>query len=388
VNRILLTVSGTMDPERPEQVRRGERPRADYLELSAALGADLLDHAGARRLARGPVGRLIERFGGRNLLLAWACFLQRKRYDLIFTDGEQVGIPLAWLLKFLGGNREPVSGRNAVARHAMVAHLLSVGKKMLFFDIFRVHSHIDLFFVYSSWQARFITDRWRVPAERVVLTPFMVDSRFFSLDQAPPSSQPRARRQICAVGLEYRDYPTLLAAVRGLPVDVVIAAASPWSKRGDTTEGARARGEIPANVTVKRFNQYELRQVYAASDFLVMPLYEVPFQAGVTAILEAMSMSRAVICSRTRGQTDVIIDGETGIYVRPGDPQALRQAIEALLARPDDAQRMGQAGRRLVEHEMDLDKYVERLAECAQSVIQGGSAQQGASGRRALGEAR
>ncbi len=74
-------------------------------------------------------------------------------------------------------------------------------------------------------------------------------------------------------------------------------------------------------------------------------------------------MGRAVICSRTPGQTDVVIDGETGIYVPPGDPQALREAIEYLLANPDLAERMGQAGRRLIEQSMSLDRYVERLGQ-------------------------
>jgi glycosyltransferase involved in cell wall biosynthesis len=374
VNRVLLTVSGTMDPQRPEQARRGERPRADYLELSAALGADLLDHPGARRLAGSDLGgRLIERLGGPHLLLAWACFLQRKQYDLIFSDGEQVGIPLAWLLKFFGGSRR---SSQRMLRHAMIAHILSVGKKRLFFDIFRIHSHIDLFIVYSSWQARFIAERWRVPTERVFLSPFMVDSRFFAPDKA--SRRARARPLICSVGLEHRDYPTLLEAVRGLAVDVIIAAASPWSKRSDTTEGR----EIPENVTVKRFNQYDLRQLYADSDFLVMPLYEVPFQAGVTAILEAMSMGRTVICSRTRGQTDVIVQGETGTYVPAGDAQALRSAIEGLLARPEDTERMGQAGRRLIEQEMNLDMYAQRCARRARSIMES------AGGRFELGEAR
>jgi glycosyltransferase involved in cell wall biosynthesis len=361
MSRILLTVSGVMDPQRPEQVRRGERPRADYLELAGALGAHLLDYAGARRLTGGSLlARLLERLGGPNLLLAWACFGRRNRYDLLFTDGEQVGIPLAWLLKFFGGRgpRGP--------RHAMIVHILSVGKKALFFDLFRIHSHIDLFFVYSSWQARFITERWRVPPERVALTPFMVDSRFFSLDQVASSREGGRRPVICAVGLEHRDYPTLLAAARGLPADVVVAAASPWSKRSDTTQGR----EIPENVTVRRFSQYDLRRLYADSEFLVMPLYDVPFQAGVTAILEAMSMSRAVICSRTAGQTDVIVDGENGVYVPPGDAAALRAAIEDLLARPEDAAAMGRAGRRAVEQEMSLDKYVERLSDCARSLLQ------------------
>jgi glycosyltransferase involved in cell wall biosynthesis len=122
---------------------------------------------------------------------------------------------------------------------------------------------------------------------------------------------------------------------------------------------------------VQRFNQYELRQVYADSRFLVMPLFDVDFQAGVTAILEAMALERAVICSRTPGQTDVIVEGETGLYVPPGDVAALRQAIQRLLADPEEAERMGRAGRRVVEERMSLDRYVERLSAYVRQASEG-----------------
>jgi glycosyltransferase involved in cell wall biosynthesis len=344
---VLLTVSGVVAPDVAEQVARGIRPRADYRELANAFGADVIDYAEARRSA-GWFGRLLERAGGPDLALAWVCFRRRGRYRAIFTDGEQIGVPLAWFSKFVGaGTRGP--------RHLMIVHILSVKKKMLFFDRFGVQSHIDRFFVYSTWQKRFIESRWRIAPERVVFTPFMVDTRFFAPEQVTPNRD--STPLICSVGLEARDYPTLLAAVRGLDARVTIAAASPWSKRADSTRDQ----EIPENVTVRRFSQFELRQLYADSRFMVMPLHSVDFQAGVTAILEAMAMGRAVICTRTPGQTDVIVDGETGLYVPPGDAQALRAAIERLLADPQEAERMGQAGRRLVEQSMSLDCYIERL---------------------------
>jgi glycosyltransferase involved in cell wall biosynthesis len=344
---VLLTVSGVVAPDVSEQVARGARPRADYQEMASAFGADVIDYAEARR-STGWIGRLLERAGGPDLALAWACFRRRGRYRAIFTDGEQIGVPLAWLSKFVGaGARGP--------HHLMIVHILSVKKKMLFFDRFGVQSHIDRFFVYSTWQKRFIESRWQIAPERVVFTPFMVDTRFFAPDQVTPNRV--SRPLICSVGLEARDYPTLLSAVRGLDADITIAAASPWSKRADSTQNQ----EIPENVTVRRFTQFELRQLYADSRFMVMPLHNVEFQAGVTAILEAMAMGRAVICTRTPGQTDVIVDGQTGLYVPPGDPQALRAAIERLLADPRETERMGQAGRRLVEQSMSLDCYVERL---------------------------
>jgi len=55
------------------------------------------------------------------------------------------------------------------------------------------------------------------------------------------------------------------------------------------------------------------------------------------------------------------VEGETGLYVPPGEPPALRKAIQTLLDHPEQAEAMGRAGRRLVEAEMSLDRYVARL---------------------------
>jgi glycosyltransferase involved in cell wall biosynthesis len=352
MNGVLMTVSGVIDPDLDEKVAAGSRPKADYREMARAFGADLLDYATARE-AVGWLGRLLEKLGGPNLLLAWRCYQLRRRYRVIFVDGEQVGIPLAFVLKFFGwGTR---------VRLLMIVHVLSAPKKVALVDLFGLASRVDLFFTYATWQKQFIEQRWKVPPERVVFTPFMVDADFFAAHNAHAERVEgmvsRDAALISTAGLEFRDYPTLMQAVQDLDVQVMIAAASPWSKRSDSTAGQ----EVPGNVIVQRFSQYELRDVYAASRFVVMPLYPVNFQAGVTAILEAMAMGKAVICTRTPGQTDVVIEGETGLYVPPGDPAALRGAIQYLLDHPAEAERMGDNGRRRVQTEMSLDCYVERL---------------------------
>jgi glycosyltransferase involved in cell wall biosynthesis len=346
---VLLSVSGIIATDAEAKAASGQTPRRDYLELAGGLGADMIDYAAARRTT-GALGRVLERIGGPDLTLAWACFKRRAHYRVILTDGEQVGIPLATMLKFLGR-------RNA--RHVMIVHILSVGKKIIFFDRLRIHSHIDRFLVYSTWQKHFIESRWGVPPQRVTWMPFQVDAHFFRPAAIPGLPAPDGAT-ICSVGLEFRDYPTLMEAVRPLPaVQVVIAAGSPWSKRADTTAGAA----IPANVSVRRFTQYELRELYARCRFVVVPLYNVEFQAGVTTILEAMAMAKAVIVTRTPGQTDVVKEGETGLYVPQGDVAALQEAIQRLLDNPAEAERMGRAGRKVIEESMSLDCYVQRIAE-------------------------
>ena len=353
MNDVLLTVSGVIDPNIDDQIKKGIRPLADYKAMSDVFGADLIDYEIAKQ-AGGRTGRFVGKVAGNNAMLAWACFKLRNKYRVIFTDGEQIGIPFAFLLKLFGGGTSVL--------HFMIVHILSVGKKVRFFDWLKIQSDIDVFFVYSTWQKNFIEERWQVPSDRVVFTPFMVDEDFFAADQAV-GSLTRADMSltddpiICSVGLEFRDYPTLLEAVKGMDVQVVVAAGSPWSKRSDTTEGQ----EIPDNVRVRRFSQHELRDVYAMSEFLVMSLFENNFQAGVTAILEAQSMGKAVVCSKTAGQTDIIVDHENGLYTTPENAQSLHDAIQYLLDHPAEATKMGKNGRSLIENEMSLKKYVERL---------------------------
>jgi glycosyltransferase involved in cell wall biosynthesis len=169
---------------------------------------------------------------------------------------------------------------------------------------------------------------------------------------------------ICSAGLERRDYPTLMAAVEGLDVKVVIAAASPWSKQADSSAGRT----LPDNVEVRKLDHFQLRRLYAESAFVVMPLVDVDFQAGITTILEAMSMGLAVVCTRTSGQTDTVIDGHNGVYVRPSDPAALRAAIVRLLADQGEADRLGTNGREWVVAQADVSVYAQRIGTVVDEV--------------------
>jgi glycosyltransferase involved in cell wall biosynthesis len=106
-----------------------------------------------------------------------------------------------------------------------------------------------------------------------------------------------------------------------------------------------------------------LRDLYASSRFAVVPLREIEFDAGAQAALEAMAMGKPVILTRTLGQEDLILtDGAQGVYVKPDDEGSLRRAIQALARDPSEADRMGQAGRRLAVERHSVDGYARRLA--------------------------
>jgi glycosyltransferase involved in cell wall biosynthesis len=102
---------------------------------------------------------------------------------------------------------------------------------------------------------------------------------------------------------------------------------------------------------------------------LTPSIWPEPF--GIVAI-EAMACGRPVIASDIGGLRDIVIDGETGLRVPPGDASALRQAIERLLADPDLRRQFGEAGRRHVA-EYQASAIVPRIEQIYRDVLQNGN---------------
>ena len=374
--RTLLVISAAVDDDARQAVADGRWPNKDFLDLADRLQADIVDY---RAVERSPRWRAVRRAIGMWPAQVLIAFSRAARYDVVLTDGEHLGLPLALLLRF--SRRRP--------QHLMIGHLLSAPAKRRMFRWLRPQGQIDRVLVHASSQYRAAVRGLGLPADRLALVPYQIDPAFWSPRPARAADPP-----ICTVGLEYRDYPTLLNAVRGLPVRLVIAAASRWSRHRSTADDA----PLPPNVEVTSLDYIALRDLYADARFVVVPLHDVENQAGITTILEAMAMGKAVIATATRGQSDVIrgrlctahglsptaqggpapfgvsgplAEAETGIYVRPGDSEGLRRAIQFLLDHPDEAERMGANGRRVVEQHMSLELFGRRIAQLVSDLEQG-----------------
>jgi alpha-maltose-1-phosphate synthase len=79
--------------------------------------------------------------------------------------------------------------------------------------------------------------------------------------------------------------------------------------------------------------------------------------------LEAMACGAAVVGSRVGGIPEVVADGETGLLVAPGDPAALAEAMNALVADPRLAAEMGRRGRVRAETEFGWAGIAAQTAE-------------------------
>ena len=94
-----------------------------------------------------------------------------------------------------------------------------------------------------------------------------------------------------------------------------------------------------------------------------MDLYVQPsVAAGMpNSVLEAMAAGLPVVATAVGGTPEVVLDGETGLLVAPGDPSALADAMLALLADRRLAEAFGQAGRARVETHFSEERMLQQL---------------------------
>ena len=107
----------------------------------------------------------------------------------------------------------------------------------------------------------------------------------------------------------------------------------------------------------------ELPGLYRSADVFTLPA--VHDESGnvdglPNVILESMASALPVVASGISGIPLAVIDGETGRLVPERDPDALRLALDELIASAETRREWGDAGRRRVLAELTWDRVAER----------------------------
>ncbi|HKA63705.1 MAG TPA: glycogen synthase [Methylomirabilota bacterium] len=245
-------------------------------------------------------------------------------------------------------------------------------------------------YVVSSWAERLAVERadrviavsaqmradilanFRVEPERVVVLHNGVDAQAFTRTERREALDRHGVREPYALFVgrisEQKGIFQLLEAARQLPegVQLVLCASSP-----DTPELlTRLQTAVSGRPQIRWINAMlpveEVVQIYSRAAVFVCPSIYEPF--GIIN-LEAMACGTPVVASRVGGIPEVVVDGETGWLVEPGDPAALAHALRTALADPQRARRMGEAGRRRVEAHFSWDRIAALTMDVYQQAI-------------------
>jgi starch synthase len=82
------------------------------------------------------------------------------------------------------------------------------------------------------------------------------------------------------------------------------------------------------------------------------------------AVLEAMLAGLPVVASRVSSLPELVVDGKTGVLVRPDDPSALALGVAKALALPQ----LGAAGRERARREFYVARMADRTVELYRSI--------------------
>jgi glycosyltransferase involved in cell wall biosynthesis len=321
-------------------------PRQDYVEIAQRLGGklsgyDLFDAAWyywARQIEKRIKLDLVESVFAAN---------QCSKHNVVLSTSEKIAVPLAALLS--------VTKRKIP--HIVIAHKLSSGLKTRLFRMWQLYKTFSHVICVCRAQTDYAVNQLGVPESGVDFVYDKVDHRFFHPLKVDTGAY------VLAVGQEQRDYTTLLRAISGTGLELVILGSSPWSTSQIQMD------EINEVTFLRNISYHELRALYARARLVVVPLFGVDYAAGVNALLEAMAMAKPLIVSRTKGIIDYVVHDETGVYVSPGDAEELKDRILSLWGRSKELDRLGTNARQAVEQRMNLDIYVNQVAQIVRKTI-------------------
>ncbi|MBE0068769.1 glycogen synthase [Thermoanaerobacterium thermosaccharolyticum] len=161
----------------------------------------------------------------------------------------------------------------------------------------------------------------------------------------------------------------LIDAVKYLPQDVkvVLCASSP-----DTEEikiEMEEKVKLYPNIIWidKMVTKEEIIELYSNAEVFVCPSIYEPF--GIIN-LEAMACNTPVVASATGGIKEVVVDGETGFLVEPGNPEDLAEHIKKLLDDRELAATFGANGRKRVEEMFSWESIAKKTYDMYKDVIE------------------
>ena len=176
-------------------------------------------------------------------------------------------------------------------------------------------------------------------------------------DVGPPATHPQ-RAVIVANLIAYKGHAVALTAfarVRALSpmLEARLELAGAGPEEGPLRALARERG-IDQDVEFLD-SVADVPALLAGCSFTVLPSLS---EGMPNAVLESLAHGRAVIASAVGGVPEILGHGG-GVLVPPGDPEALADAMCALLTDPALAARLGAEGRALVHDRFGIDRMVD-----------------------------
>jgi glycosyltransferase involved in cell wall biosynthesis len=222
----------------------------------------------------------------------------------------------------------------------------------------------------TDFTRKYLIEAYNIPAERVALIYQGTDTeRFRHLDSAWKEARNRyplprnASPILGSIGSfePRKGHPVLFEALKELVKNALpnvhLMMVGDGPDEITLKEKVKALG-LERNVSFFPFTD-EPNYVFERLDITVLPSLNKEGLPNV--LLESMSMGAPVVSSDIGGVSEIVIDGETGYMVEPGNKSALADAIKKVWANQTNYQEMRVKARKLIVEQFDKVTQFERF---------------------------
>jgi len=210
--------------------------------------------------------------------------------------------------------------------------------------------------------ARYISEQFHIPKARVRVIPRGVDLEVFRKHPVQELHKGPWRIGLFSRLSAIKGHEVALRATaglirRGIAIKLCIAGDAPNSPTRRELQLIINELNIQSSVEWLGICEDIAKQI-ADVDIVVVPsTYPESFGRGV---IEAQAVGRPVIASRIGALQDLVEDGQSGVLVRPNDPEALTESLAKLIQDAALRKRLIDTGHRKVKSDFGLDQMVER----------------------------
>jgi glycosyltransferase involved in cell wall biosynthesis len=235
---------------------------------------------------------------------------QMRRADVVVSFHPHMSLAVACVMRMFGLKRP----------HYMMS--FNHGNKRFFTGIRgwlarRLLHRSALISVFSEYEKKVYSEMYTIPRDKFTFTHWAVNPLVVD-EQTEIQDQP----YISSIGNNNRDNDTLISAVDGLPIDLIIVVGKSHLAEGKLPPRVHIHQNIPVG---------ECAALLKGALFNVVPIIDEETGAGHMTLVSAMQFGKAQVVTRFSTVEDYFFGGVHGLWAEAGSVESMRAAIKHML---------------------------------------------------------
>ena len=286
---------------------------------------------------------------------AWNMAKVQRQYDVVCVAGT-LNLFYALFLLWHGKKAPVVMGENFLPEPGSKGFSWRL-KRTIRRYLFR---KIDRFIVYSTGERKLWAEYLGYDESR--FTTLLFPSNILDPAVLPEGLYLPDGEYGFAAGRSGRDFKTFFDAVRNVNYRFVVVADA---------ASVAGLGEVPSNVQLYcDIPREEYIALLKNAAFTVLPLHDWLRSTGQVVLLEGYAFGKPTVATRCIGMTDYVVEGKTGFLVEPYNSEAMRLAVEGMIASDENRQQMGEYAWKKTKTDFTPQRYLDQYRQVLEEVIQ------------------